>query len=59
MGAQSIARAQSLAHGHIADDICQKNKKIKKIILTNDIENSMQHKILWDKIGILGFKSLK
>jgi hypothetical protein len=26
VGAQSIARAQSIAHGHIGDVVCQKTK---------------------------------
>ncbi len=28
VGAQSIARAQSIAHGHIGDVICQKNENL-------------------------------
>jgi hypothetical protein len=33
VGAQSLACAQSIACGHIGDNICQKNKIIEKLCL--------------------------
>jgi hypothetical protein len=46
VGAQRLAHAQSITHGHIGDPICENNEIFKKTIHTKDKKGSVQQQIL-------------
>jgi hypothetical protein len=56
VGAQSIARAQSIAHGHIGDNICKKKLNFRKTILTKIKRGSIYQQILEQKNAFLALK---